>query len=68
MLACAQRVSGKGQPKQITNAINPCEASTPSLSHAAQRLRSTMRSSEQPVSDLVSGRGFIGWLSLSLGR
>jgi uncharacterized protein YgiB involved in biofilm formation len=27
MLACAQRVSGKGQPKQITNAIKPCEAS-----------------------------------------
>jgi hypothetical protein len=41
MLACAQPVSGKGQPKQITNAINPCEASTPSLSPAAQRLRST---------------------------
>jgi len=27
-----------------------------------------MRCSEQPVSALVSGRGFIGWLSLSLGR
>jgi hypothetical protein len=30
--------------------------------------RLTMRCSEQPVSDLVSGRGFVGWLSLSLGR
>jgi len=40
-------LSGKGQPKQITNAINPCEASILSFSPAAQRLRSTMRCSER---------------------
>jgi hypothetical protein len=53
MLACAQRVSGKGQPRQITNAINQWEASILSLSPAAQRLRSTIRCTEPSVSVLV---------------
>jgi len=43
MLACAQPVSWKRQAKQMTNATNPCEATTPSLSPAAQRLRSTLK-------------------------
>jgi len=47
-------LSGKGQPKQITNAINPCEASILSFSPAAQRLRSTMRCSEPGHHALVA--------------
>jgi hypothetical protein len=68
MLACVQPVSGKGQPKQITNAINPCEASIPSFSHAAQRLRSTMRCSAYEGCQEGCGWSVRFFLSSSAGR